>query len=161
MNELTIERNFLRHTLATLAYRAGNAIRAAPDFFPSLNLSQTSRTPLEILAHMGDLFDWALAMAEGRDVERKIISRTWDEEVSRFFRLLQQFDDRLADPKDLGFPEERLFQGPVADALCHVGQLAILRGLAKAPVRGENYFNAPIQQGKVGLDQGISQSEFE
>ncbi len=161
MKEPNIERDFLRHTLATLAYRAGKAIREAPDFFPNLNLSQTSRTPLEILSHMGDLFDWALAMAEGREVSRQACSRDWDEEVTRFFDLLQQFDDRLADPKDLGFPEERLFQGPVADALCHVGQLAILRGLAKDPIRGENYFKAHIQKGYVGLDQAIPQKEFD
>ena len=88
-------------------------------------------------------------------------TREWEEEVARFFVSLQQFDHRLADPKELGFPEEQIFQGPIADALSHVGQLAILRGLAKAPVRGENYFKANIQAGQVGLEQAEPQKEFD
>jgi hypothetical protein len=59
------DRHFLRHTVATLAYRAGKALREAPASFADFALAPDTRTPSQILAHMGDLFDWALCLARG------------------------------------------------------------------------------------------------
>jgi hypothetical protein len=143
-------RALLRHTLATLAYRGGKALRDAPAGFGSFRVGATSRTPGEILAHIGDLLDWALELAEGRHVWREATPLSWDREVDRFFTGLARLDARLAPPAPLGFPAEKLFQGPVADAFTHVGQIALLRRLAGAPVRGENYFRAEIVAGRVG-----------
>jgi hypothetical protein len=115
---------------------------------------------VQILAHLGDLFDWALSMANG---ERKWNSSTplpWDEEVSRFFAALKKFDDYLASSQPLQAPCEKLFQGPVADALTHVGQLSILRRIAGAPVKAENYFVADIVAGRVGPEQTPPKREF-
>jgi len=155
------DRQFLRHTVATLAYRGGKALRDAPPSFASFRAGETSRTPLEILAHMGDLFDWACALAGGQHVWNDRPPGSWDEEVARFFAGLQRFDEALASDVPLGFSIERLFQGPVADALTHVGQIAMLRRLAGAPVKGENYFKAEIQAGRVGPEQMPARRELD
>ena len=154
-------RQLLRHTLATVAYRGGKAVRGAPDGFSGFRAGETSRTAGEILAHIGDLFAWALSLAEGRQVWKDAALRPWDEEVARFHRVLEGFDAHLASEKPLGFPAERLFQGPIADALTHVGQLTLLRRLAGSPVRGENYFKAEITAGRLGADQAEPRVEFD
>ncbi len=154
------KRSFLRHALATVAYRGGKAMRGAPPSFASFTSGDGTRTPVQIVAHMGDLFDWALTLARGQQAWRDSTPLPWDEEVARFFSTLQRFDDYLASDSPLGDAPERLFQGPVADALWHIGQLAILRRLASAPIRGENYHKADIAAGRVGSDQPVPKREF-
>ena len=150
----------IRHTLATLAYRAGKALRDAPESFADFKASEKSRTPVQILAHMGDLFDWALSLAQGKQVWKDATPLPWDEEVSRFFRLLEAFDSHLALGKTLDCRADQLFQGPIADALTHTGQLTFLRGMAEAPVRPENYFKATIEAGRCGKEQVKPKMEF-
>lgn len=156
-----VKREMLRHTVATLAYRGEKAIKDAPAGFGDLKVSETTRTPLEILAHIGDLLDWALSVARGRHVWNEAKPLRWDEEVERFFRALKIFDDFLASDESLGNSPEKLFQGPVADALTHVGQLALLRRIYHSPVRGENYFKAEIEKGCVGREQSATRIEFD
>jgi hypothetical protein len=148
----------LRHTLATLAYRAGKVLRDAPPEFASF--AGATRTPVQILAHMGDLFDWALGLADGRHDWHNFTPQPWEQEIERFFAALTAFDQRLATGAPLGHPAERLFQGPVADALTHTGQLAMLRRMAGCPMRGENYFKAEIHTGAVGMQQAAPRVEF-
>ena len=151
---MTDDREWLRHCLATLAYRAAKTVRGAPPGFAELHLAEPSAmTPGRILTHMGDLMEWALSMARGRQAWRDSTPRVWEAEVERFFAALGAFDAYLATAEPLQAPAARLFQGPIADALTHVGQLATRRRLAGAPVRGENYFVADITIGRVGLDQ--------
>jgi hypothetical protein len=158
---MTDDREWLRHCLATLAYRTGKAIRGAPPGFGELRLDEpTAMMPVRILSHMGGLMRWALALAEGNPpppsedrVVQQLTPRSWDDEVERFFTALAAFDAYLASSGTLHAPAERLFQGPIADALTHVGQLATRRRLAGAPVRGENYFVADIAVGRVGPEQ--------
>jgi len=159
--ETTTDIEFLRHTVATLAYRGGKAIRGAPDGFALLRIGGGSRTPGEILAHIGDLLDWALSQAQGRQVWRDSDSRSWDDEVERFFAALEKLDRRLGSGEPSGFPEHKMFQGPIADALTHVGQIAMLRRLADSPIRGENYFKAGIEVGCVGEEQAEPSREFD
>lgn len=143
---------FLRHTVATLAYRAGKVLRDAPPGFGACKATDTSRTAAEILAHLADLLDWAVSMARGSEAWNGAGPGEWDADVARFFDSLQRFDAAL----QAGTPScstQRLFQGPVADALTHVGQLALLRRVAGAPVRAENYFRADVLAGRVGPDQ--------
>lgn len=155
------DRPFLRHTLATLAYRGGKVVRDAPADFAGFRVGESSRTPREILAHIGDLLDWALALAGGQHVWNDHKPGTWEEETARFFAGLERLDERLAADEPLGFSAERLFQGPIADTLTHVGQIAMLRRLAGAPVKGENYFKAEIQAGRVGPEQMPPRREFD
>jgi hypothetical protein len=84
----------------------------------------------------------------------------WEQEVARFFAALKALDDRLAS-NQLGFPPEKIFQGPIADALTHIGQISMLRRMSGAPVRGESYFKAQIAIGRVGPDQEAPGYEFD
>jgi hypothetical protein len=151
----------LGHTLATLAYRGAKVLRGAPRGFAEFKASPTTRTPGEILAHIGDLLDWAIALADGRHVWHDSKPLAWEREVARFFAALRKLDRYLLSKKPLGFSAEKLFQGPIADALTHVGQIAMLRRLAGSPVRGENYFKAEISAGRVGRKQRPAVREFD
>lgn len=154
-------RLLLRHTIATLAYRGGKTLRGAPATFGAFTIAEGTRTPGAILAHLGDLIDWALTAASGAPVWQATPPSTWDADVARFFAALARLDARLADPAPLGTSAERLFQGPIADAIWHVGQIAMLRRLAGSPVRGENYFVADIATGNVGPNQPPGVREFD
>lgn len=154
-------RELLRHTVATVAYRGGKALRGAPQSFATFTLGDSPRTPSNIVAHMGDLFDWALSMARGDAAWRDSQPLSWDTEVSRFFSALKKFDDYLASPEPLHCPAEGLFQGPIADALTHIGQIAMLRRLAACPIKGENFFKAEIVAGRVGAEQSAPRREFD
>lgn len=151
----------LRHTVATLAYRGGKAVRGAPAEFSRFQAAPGTRTPGEILAHIGDLLDWAVALADGKHAWHDSKPLPWEQEVARFHRALEAFDARLASGNPLGFSAEKLFQGPIADALTHVGQIAMQRRMAGAPIRGENYFRAEIEAGRVGQAQAAAVQEFE
>ena len=154
-------RQLLRHTLATVAYRGGKALRGSPDHFGTFHIGDKTRTPAQILAHVGDLFDWALSIAEGEQAWHDSRPLPWNAEVDRFFSALGKFDDYLASAEPLHGSAEGLFQGPVADALHHIGQIAMLRRLAGSPILGENYFKADIAAGRVGLNQAVPRREFE
>ncbi len=154
------KRELLRHTLATLAYRGGKAVRNAPAGFADFNPGEGLRTPGQILAHIGDLFDWALSIAKGQQVWNSTTPLPWEQETKRFFAALKKFDDFLASGEPVQSPLEKLFQGPVADALTHVGQIAMLRRMAAAPVKAENYHKATIEIGRVGADQAAPKREF-
>jgi hypothetical protein len=156
------DRSMLRHMVAALAYRASKAMRNAPDSFADFRASPTSRTPVEIVAHMGDLFDWALTMAQGRTAWNNATPQAWPNEVARFFETLTTFDQFLA--TDAPIDErtlEQLAQGPVADALTHTGQLTLLRRAAGAPVRGESYARADIAIGSTSFEQPAPRVEFD
>ena len=153
--------DLLRHTVATLAYRGGKAIRGAPASFSAYRPAEGSRTPGQILAHVNDLLAWALHLAEGRHVWEPSTPGPWEQDAARFHAALERLDARLASGEPLGCPPEKLFQGPIADALTHVGQIAMLRRMAGAPMRGENYFKADIRAGRVGADQASSRVEFD
>jgi hypothetical protein len=143
----------IRHTLATLAYRAARATESAPPEFSRFNAATDPRTPGRILAHMGDLMDWAVSLVEGNQKWQNSEPLDWPDEVTRFFHALRLLDERIADAGVNVEMANRLFQGPIADALTHTGQIAMLRRMAGCPIRGENYFVAGIAIGQVGAPQ--------
>ena len=155
------DREFLRHTVATLAYRAAKAMRGAPDSFPGFRPGATSKTALEIVAHMGDLFDWAQSMAVGEPRWNNATPQAWAPECARFFAAVRAFDDSLAADAPLHYDLTRLFQGPIADALTHTGQLAMLRRLHGAPMKGESYNRADVVVGRVGAEQTPAEPRYE
>jgi hypothetical protein len=161
MSSFDTKREMLRHAVATLAYRGAKALRGAPDTFASYQAAETTRTPAQILAHIGDLLDWGLSIAKGAEAWNNSGPRAWNQEVARFHRALESFDNYLASGADLKATCERLFQGPIADALTHVGQLTMLRRMAGAPIKGENYSRARIEAGKVGAEQAEPKGEFD
>lgn len=155
------EHAVLRHIVATLAYRAAKVLREPPPEFATFALTPHTRTPVHVVAHMGDLMDWAIEMARGRYLWRALGSDDWDAEVARFFERLATLDALLAGPLPSDFSPEMLIQGPLADALTHVGQLAMLRGAMGTPVRPESYARAEIVAGRVGREQAAAKREFD
>jgi hypothetical protein len=155
------KRELLRHAVATLAYRGAKAISNAPPELADFRAGDATRTPLQLLAHLGDLLEWGVSLAEGNQKWNVATPGTWEAESSRFFAALAQLDACLASHRTLGCRPERLLQGPVADALTHVGQLMMLRRLASAPVRSENYAIAEIVAGRVGAEQASPKFEFD
>lgn len=163
MTQVAISPEMLRHALATLAYRASKSLRSAPDDFGSFQPQPGTRTPVEILAHMGDLMEWGHSTCRGNPAWKTSKPLLWSQEVDRFFAALTAWDEFLAGVSSLEKPAERIFQGPIADALTHVGQLNLLRRMAGSPVRGESYNLAPIKIGQTGLDQPrpLAAAEFD
>ncbi len=155
------KREMLRHAVATVAYRGGKAVRDAPAAFAAYSPDGSPRTAVKILAHIGDLFDWALSQAKGAEAWNDSTPLEWNAEVARFFNALQRFDAYLASDTPLAAPPEKIFQGAVADALTHIGQLAMLLRLGGAKIKGENYARADIVAGRVGLEQAAPRREFD
>jgi hypothetical protein len=144
-----------------MAYRAARALRNAPPEFGDFKAGETTRQPVRILAHIGDLMDWALTIADGKTVWHDSPSLPWQEEVKRFFASVEKLDRRLASREPLACTAEKLFQGPIADALTHVGQISMLRRLAGCATGGENYYVAGIEVGRVGAHQARPVREFD
>jgi hypothetical protein len=154
-------RQLLRHSVATVAYRASKSLRDAPEHFGSFHIGDKTRTPAQIVAHLGDLFDWALSIAQGNQTWHDSAPLPWLAEIERFFASLKKFDEFLASAEPLHASAEGLFQGPVADAFTHIGQIAMLRRLAGSPIKGENYFKSVIAAGRLSLEQTAARREFE
>jgi hypothetical protein len=152
------KRELLRHTVASLAYRAARVLEGAPEDFGQFD--GAGRQPVQILAHMGDLFDWALSTVQGREKWHTSRHHSWAIEVQRFFAALHAFDAYLESGEPMYAAMEPLFQGPIADAFTHVGQLAMLRRLAGSPTHGENFYVADVRVGQVGAEQPAAVQPF-
>lgn len=158
---MTDTREAVRHLLAVIAYRVSKSVRGAPAEYATFKASPTTRTPVEILAHMGDLMDWGLTMTREKAKWNDAVPLPWDDEVKRFFAAVTAWDEYLASGAPIATEVERILAGPVADALNHTGQLNLLRRMAGSPVRGENYFRAEVVAGRVGPDQEAPRRELD
>ena len=156
---MDVKREVLRHMVATVAYRGGVAIAGAPESFAAFRAHETTRSAGELLAHIGDLITGSLHLVKGEMVYLTSAPLPWKDEVTRFFSAVKELDDYLASESPLACPVEKLVQGPVGDALTHVGQIVMLRRLAGIPIRPEPYFTAEIVAGEVDEETFMS-SEF-
>lgn len=154
-------RTTLRQMAATLAYRAAKVLRDAPADFGTRSFGDTTRQPVKIVSHMADLMTWGVSMANGGQEWKPAVTTEWKAEVDRFFTGLAALDAALATEGEFKGSVDKIIQGPIADALTHVGQLAMLRGMAGQPVRPESYARALITAGRVGLDQAPPKAEFD
>lgn len=143
------KREMLRHMVATVVYRGGVAVSGAPEGFEAFHAGEDVRTPGEILAHIGDLLEGSRHLLKGELVYLASAPLPWGDEVSRFLSAAKRLDEYLESDAPLACPVEKLIQGPVGDALTHVGQLVMLRRLAGSPARAESYFTAEIIPGAV------------
>jgi hypothetical protein len=159
--DIKLDREIIRHTIATIVYRGAKTLRDVSSDFAVFRVNPESRTPVEIVAHMGDIFDWALTIVKGQEVWHNSQPQVWDHEIARFYESVKKFDTYLASTSTITCPLEKLIQGPLTDAITHVGQLAMLRRLFGAPIRGENYFVADIVAGRVGPEQAEPRREFD
>jgi hypothetical protein len=155
------KRELLRHAVATVAYRGGKAVRDAPASFAAYSPDGSPRTAAKILAHIGDLYDWALSQATGAEKWNESTPLPWDQEVARFHAALARLDTYLASDAPLSAEPEKIFQGAIADSLTHVGQLTMMRRLAGARMKSENYSRADIVAGRVGVEQTAAKREFD
>jgi hypothetical protein len=146
---LKLERDLLRHLVATLAYRGGIAVLDAPKNFAEFRIYETTRTAGEILAHIGDLVEGSLYLVKGEFVYLQSSPQMWEDDMKRFFKAVKEFDSYLASDALLAQPIEKILQGPIADALTHVGQIVMLRRIAGKPIREESYFTAEIKAGEI------------
>src|SRR3569832_1818310 len=147
-----LKRDVLRHLVATVAYRGGLAITDAPDGFAIFRAHETVRTPGEILAHIGDLLEGSLHLLRGNLVHLASEPLPWEEEITRFFSAVKELDSYLASEAPLSCAVEKLVQGPVGDALTHVGQIVVLRRMAGSPIPSPGYFTADIIPGEIIQD---------
>lgn len=146
---IDLKRELFRHLVATLAFRARVAILDAKPDFARFRINETVRTPDEILAHLGDLLEGSLVLMKGEFVVLNSAPLDWEDETKRFFSAVELFDSYLASDEPLAHPIEKITQGPIADALTHVGQIIMLRRAAGDPVKAESYFTAEIIPGKM------------
>lgn len=150
---MTESRALLRHFLAALAYRTQKALRGAPATFGDFRAAPTSRTPHELLWHMTGLVGYARTFFHGGSFAPKRVA-TLAEEVERYHEQLALLAADLADDR-LGcrLSDEQLLQGPLADAMTHVGQLALLRRLEGTPVPSENFIEAEVSASNLSSTQ--------
>jgi hypothetical protein len=152
---MTESRRLLQHFLAALAYRTQKALRGAPDGFADFRAAPTARTPYELLWHMSSLMGYARTMLHGGEFEPPRLP-TLADEVRRFHTLLGELRDDFANPAlKAKISDEQFLQGPLADAMTHAGQLAMLRRLHGAPVASENFIFATVQASNVSADQAL------
>ena len=144
-----MKREVLRHMVATVAYRGGLAITDAPEGFAAFRAHETTRTAGEILAHIGDLLEGSLYLLKGEMVYLTSDPLPWKEEITRFFSAVKKLDSYLASDAPLACLVEKLVQGPVGDALTHVGQIVMMRHMAGSPIRPGEYFTAEIVAGEI------------
>ncbi|GAC1516111.1 MAG: hypothetical protein NVS1B4_09450 [Gemmatimonadaceae bacterium] len=146
-------RRVLQHFLAALAYRTQKALRGAPPGFADFNAGVNVRTPHELVWHMTGLIGYARTMFHGGDFEPPRLS-TFADEVNRFHATLAALRDDFGDATlSTRISDEQFLQGPLADAMTHVGQIALLRRLAGSPVPSENFIFAGITAANLTVDQ--------
>ncbi|MGD8545248.1 MAG: hypothetical protein PVH12_03630 [Candidatus Bathyarchaeota archaeon] len=142
----------LRHFLASIAYRATKAIKNAPETYPNLYIGKGVRTPLRILHHITGVLTYAHSFFEHYGTTISDL-KSWDAEVDAFYNILSKLDKSLKEKNPHKVTEEQLLQGPLSDAMAHIGQLLMLRRMAGSPVPSENFIFADIGKGEVSSDQ--------
>jgi hypothetical protein len=148
------DRELLCHFLGAIAYRTQKALRGAPSGFPGFSAGHQARTPVEILRHMTSLMGYTRTLFQGGSYPVKPDPLpTFPEEVARFHEILEAVGALLESQTPLQITTEQLLQGPLADTMTHVGQLALLRRLADSPVAPENFVDADISPKRLGPDQ--------
>jgi len=148
------DRELLKHFLAAIAYRTQKALRDAPDHYPTFSAGNRVRTPLEILHHMTSLMGYVRTFFVGGQYPRTLEPLpTFKEEIARFHEMIEAVGTLLASDAKPSISTEQLLQGPFADTMTHVGQLAMLRRLADAPVRPENFVFADIRAERLHANQ--------
>ena len=146
------DRELLRHFLGAIAYRTQKSLRDAPEHYPTFSAGNRVRTPTELLRHMSSLMGYVRTFFEEGTYKAEPLP-TFDEEVERFHGLLDAVGSLLASGAECSISTEQLLQGPFADAMTHVGQLAMLRRLADSPVVPENFIYADIRADRLHADQ--------
>lgn len=139
--ELNTAQDALRHVLVALGDRLEHAVAGVPEAFDDFDVGSDTRRPIEIVRHLRGLLRFTTALWRGTEPEAPE-PEAWDDELAAFRVELRDLDELLrAVPTPAGpTPAAKILQGPLLDALTHVGQLLTLRRLAGAPVARRRYF---------------------
>lgn len=152
---MTPSRQLLRHFLAVLAYRTQKVLRGAPATFSDFRPADNVRTPHELMWHMTGLIGYARTMLHGGEYAPPRL-QLFESEVARFHAVLQSLSDDFADDTlRARITDEQFLQGPLSDAMTHVGQLAMLRRLEGTPVPSENFIFAQISSDNLSAAQPL------
>ena len=149
------ERELLTHFLAAIAYRTQKALRGAPPHYPGFAAGHQARTPVQLLRHMTSVLGYARTLCLGGSypIEPEPLA-AFDDEIARFHEMVKALGDLLtAGTPTRDISHRQLLQGPFSDVMTHVGQLALLRRLADAPVAPENFVFADMRSDRLGSDQ--------
>jgi hypothetical protein len=146
------DRELLRHFLAAIAYRTQKALRDAPEHYASFSAGNRARTPTEMIRHMTSLMGYVRTFFEGGTYKPEPLP-SFKDEVERFHRMVVEVGKLLASDANCSITTDQLLQGPFADAMTHVGQLAMLRRLADAPIAPENFIYADIRADRLHAEQ--------
>lgn len=142
----------LRHMVASIAYRGSRSLRNPPPGFENIRLADDGMTARELVLHMTNVTAFSLAVVTNTERVR-YEALDWKGEIDRFYALLGELDARLAEGATMEPGMElKLVQGPLSDALTHVGQLNALRRKAGAPIAPTNYIKADVRTGCIGLN---------
>ena len=142
----------MRHLVATIAYRSKLVLNDPPEGFADQRLAEGAMSAIELVNHMAMVLGYCRArLTQGERVPFDLT--TWDEEVERFYQVLNDIDASLASGAQLGEGEDlKMVQGPLADTCAHIGQLSTLRRAAGSPVTGTNFIKAEVTVGNYGID---------
>src|SRR5216117_1871639 len=148
------DRALLRHFLGAIAYRTQKALRDAPAHYPAFSAGNRVRTPVELIRHMTSLMGYVRTLFQGGSYPVKPEPLpSFTAEVERFHEMVEAVGTLLASNAKCSISTEQLLQGPFADTMTHVGQLAMLRRLADAPVAPENFIYPDIRDDRLHADQ--------
>lgn len=144
-------RHALRHLVATLFHRFRVAVDGCPDAFGEFTPGDGVRTPCELVRHLTEL-SWLTRRCLGAFEVEAPEPLEWKGEVRRYRQSLIDLDSILqgdtVDPSGV----ESALHGPIADALTHIGQLALLRRLAGLALPPQRYLSADVRAGYLPLD---------
>lgn len=150
-----MSRALVSHLLAAIAYRTQKALRDAPASYPDFSAGGRVRTPVEILRHMTSVLGYARTFKVGGTYPIKPEPlEDFAAEQRRFHEMLELVRDSLDEDGSLGtLTPAQLLQGPFADVMTHVGQLAMLRRMVGAPVAPENFIFADVRADRLDVNQ--------
>lgn len=142
--------DYLRHTIATIAYRFQKSVSVAGKNFADFSLGQGSRSSTEIVHHIYHVLWWTrIFVQEKRFIKEKPEKLSFNLEIERVNREFEMLDNLFSETAlDMNF-SKRLLQGPLSDVLTHIGQLSMLSRLNGHPVKGEDFSSAAISTGVV------------
>jgi len=141
---------YIRHSLATIAYRFQKSVSRSSNEFGSFNLGHGSRNPAEIVNHIYQVLKATKDfIQDGKFDKENPENLSFKLEIERFNAELHELDRVLAG-NNLGLDfSKRLLQGPIADILTHIGQISMMSRLNGNSIDGEDFASAPIKVGTL------------
>ena len=143
----TVVKEIILHLIKTIQFRLDYAVSQADEQYPALSLGHGVRTPMEILHHIQGLMYYAIKICGG-GVSQMPEPTDWFTEMENFKVSIGRLEDHIRNHDIDTAAYMRITQGPLADALTHIGQLATLSRVNGQPLPKLNY-------SKVDMDKEL------